>query len=106
MPVFSISTHRADRQVTVALAGELDLMTVGELDNALTDVASTKGVTDIVVDLADLSFTDSIGISALIRGRRLADQHGIHYAIVAATSVVRQVLDVTGVWDYLSAAER
>ena len=105
--MFSISTHHHDRQATIVLAGELDLMTVGQLDNALTDVASTEDVTDIVVDLADLTFTDSIGISALIRGRHLADQHGIHYEVVAATNVVRQVLDVTGVWDYLSsAAER
>jgi anti-anti-sigma factor len=102
MPVFSISTHHDGRQATIALAGELDLMTVGQLDNALTDVVSMTNMTNIVVDLADLTFTDSIGISALIRGRHLADQHGIHYEVVAATSVVRQVLDVTGVWDYLS----
>ncbi|HEU0238009.1 MAG TPA: STAS domain-containing protein [Micromonosporaceae bacterium] len=102
---FSISTRSENRHATVALAGELDLMTVGQLDTAL-DAVAAEDVTHIVVNLAELTFTDSVGISALIRGRRLADQRGISYEVVGATDLVRKLLDLTGVWAFLSSPSR
>jgi anti-anti-sigma factor len=47
------------------LAGELDMVSAGTLETELQ--ASLNGQSDVVLDVADLTFVDSTGIRALIR---------------------------------------
>jgi anti-anti-sigma factor len=88
----------------VAVAGELDLRTVGRLNTVLEDVASTDDVRRIVPDLTDLTFMDSLGIDALLRGRRLVDQRGVGYEITNTSDVIVRTPDLTGVWEHLSGS--
>jgi anti-sigma B factor antagonist len=58
-------TRQEDGPVTVlALAGELDLATTPQLDQALEEV---NGRGTIVLDLDDLTFIDSHGLHAIFR---------------------------------------
>jgi len=54
------------------------------------------------VDLAEVAFLDSSGIASLLKGRRIADGLGKAYWVTGATGIVREVLDLTGVWAHLS----
>lgn len=45
---------------------------------------------------------DSSGIALLLRGRREAQQHGVAYRIRGARGIVREVLELTGVWAHLA----
>ena len=60
--------------ITIALSGEMDLSTVGELDAAIRNAEHTV-IGQIVVDMTDLSFVDSTGLSVLLRARP-AEQGG------------------------------
>jgi anti-anti-sigma factor len=72
------------------------------LNAELTDAIQADDVTQICVDLSGVTFTDSTGVGSLIVGKQLATESGKLYEVVAADDLVRRVLDITGVWNYLS----
>jgi hypothetical protein len=51
---------------------------------------------NLVLDLADVPFIDTIGLSAVLDTRRAALDHGGTFAIRNPSSAVRRMLDVTG----------
>jgi anti-sigma B factor antagonist len=97
----SLSTTRDADTATVHIAGDVDLSTVAELDQALL-AAVTDDVTTVVIDLAAVTFIDSAGINTLLKSRRLADERERRFRITNAAGVVRDVLDLTGVLGHLS----
>jgi stage II sporulation protein AA (anti-sigma F factor antagonist) len=64
-----VETSRADGQATLRVAGELDLVSGEALDLAIRD-AEESDAARIVVDLRELSFIDSTGLSVLLAARR------------------------------------
>ena len=98
---FSVSIDfRADAAVVNA-EGEIDLLTAPRLESEIFDAIGAQ-TSAVVVDLSGVTFMDSSGISALLRGRRQADAHGKTYRVTGAVGTVQQVLDLTGVWAHLS----
>lgn len=78
--------------------GEIDLYTVPEFENAISGaLADVTKV--IVVDLTDISYLDSSGLSALIVAyKKLAAQGGDLYVIAPKEPpAVRRVLEITRV---------
>ena len=100
----SITSSRQNGSLTVTLAGEIDLLTVPGLNAELADAAADDSITKIRVDLCGVTFTDSTGIGSLVAGKQLATESGKQYDVVAARDVIRRVLDLTGVWTYLSSS--
>lgn len=99
----SVSTHHEpDGVVRIALAGEVDLATVVSLEQTVTATLDDPSTTSLVVDLEGLTFLDSTGISALLKGRRQADERTKGYRVTAAHGTVLQILEVTGVWHHLA----
>lgn len=86
----------------VSLNGEVDVVTVDQLDREIAAAIAAEQARRIVIDLSELAFIDSRGISALLRGRRLADAAGKPYRITGAKGRVREMLDVTGVSGHLA----
>jgi anti-sigma B factor antagonist len=97
----SLSTTSDADTITVHVAGDVDLSTVGELDRAML-TAVNGDVSSVVIDLAAVTFIDSAGINTLLKSRRLADELDRQFRVANATGVVRDVLDLTGVLDHLS----
>jgi anti-anti-sigma factor len=62
---FEITQARHGDRTTLAIVGELDMRTAQRLLDSLTHQCAT-GVTDVTVDLANLTFMDSSGLKALI----------------------------------------
>jgi anti-sigma B factor antagonist len=88
--------------VTVAPAGDVDLATGTSLDTAITTAVTGAGDRAVVVDLSAVTFLDSSGIALLVHGRRLAETSHVPYRVAGAHGVVREVLDLTGVWALLA----
>jgi anti-anti-sigma factor len=100
MPL-SLSTRRDADTATVHVSGDVDLATVVQLEVAIAAAAGDDAAT-VLVDLAEVGFIDSAGINTLLKARRTADGRGVRFAIVNATGIVREVLDLTGVLAHLS----
>ncbi|MEU7758780.1 STAS domain-containing protein [Micromonospora aurantiaca (nom. illeg.)] len=82
------------------LAGELDLGTAGELNSAI-DRLIAEGHRELLLDLTELTFCDSTGIAAFIRGDNLVAADGGWLRLTGATGRVARVLQVTGLVEVL-----
>jgi anti-sigma B factor antagonist len=78
----------------IVASGELDVQSVPELRERLTE-AIESGNTRVVVDIADVSFIDSLSLSALVGARRKLGENG-RLAIVATHEYVLLILQATG----------
>lgn len=99
----SLSVRHETGVAMVSIEGELDLASAGELESCLAELTGSP-VTGLVVDLTGVTFIDSAGINALLKGRRLAEAGGRAYRVCNASGLVREVLDVTGVWQHLTGS--
>src|SRR5436189_5034441 len=96
-PPFSIDVAQEGDRTSLTLQGELDLATVGELEDALR--TRLEAGEDVVVDLRGLAFMDSSGVRALVASHQSAQDHGGSLVIVRATrgNEVDRVIDVSGI---------
>jgi len=62
--------------VTVVVAGELDHYAAPQIRHMLDDLLRDPGVTDLVVDLENLTFMDSSGIGVLLGRLRILQSRG------------------------------
>jgi anti-sigma B factor antagonist len=62
---FQITQRLDGRRATLALTGELDMGTTGQLSSRVSEQLA-GGATDLTVDLTELTFMDSSGLRALI----------------------------------------
>jgi anti-sigma B factor antagonist len=95
-PEFSVDvTHEAGVRV-IAVRGELDMLTAPDFRSALDDVAKATGA--VLVDLCDVTFMDSTGLTALIRGRAHLVEQGRRVAVARADDgPVARLLELTAV---------
>ncbi|MBL7260606.1 STAS domain-containing protein [Paractinoplanes lichenicola] len=92
---FVTSLNNNGETATVALRGEVDVLTVDQVRSALSDALATRP-REIVVDLAGLVFIDSTGLGALIFGFQRARDAGIRFRLTGATPPVKQILVLSG----------
>ncbi|MET7968980.1 STAS domain-containing protein [Micromonospora sp. NPDC005305] len=99
---FTVTYGRRDGgPACLRLAGELDLATAPEL-NAAIDRLAAEGHRELLLDLAELTFCDSTGIAAFVRGDNLVTAAGGWLRITGATGRVARVLQVTGLAEVLN----
>jgi anti-anti-sigma factor len=92
----------ADRVVTVAVAGEVDLPHARDLVVALREVlAGTPAV--ISLDLSRVTFMDSTGIQVLMGARADAVKAGTEMKIQKTSAPVQRVLQLTGLLETFEA---
>src|SRR4051812_3643934 len=101
---FEVRTCPDRERVILAVAGELDLASVGALQAAL-DELSAAGWENIVLDLRELTFIDSMGLSLLLEADRAARLTGRSFAIVDGSPAVARLLAVVGLTDHFPRAE-
>ncbi len=85
----------------VRLLGELDMSTAPRLSDELVRLAS-DGPSMVTVDLSDLAFIDSTGLSVLITGLKRLRQQGGDLALRSPTPGTRKVLEITGLTEVFS----
>jgi len=92
--------------VTLAVRGEIDLTVAPDLLDAITCAGTTGSTLEVVVDLQRVTFLDSTGIAALMRGYQLLTEHGTRLRAVGGPDNVRTVLSVAGVAGVLGLSPR
>ena len=95
IPSFDLRVVRNGRAVHLAPCGELDIATTPELEEALAD-ATRDGITEIVLDLRELTFMDSTGLRALAQANLRADERGIALSIIRGPRPIERVLEISG----------
>lgn len=93
---FSVDTAELDGNAfVVTVSGEADMYTVPALEQALQGVVGLGG-TSVVLDLAEVSFMDSTGLSVLLRHDRKFRSLGGELVIVADDRRLLRTFEITG----------
>lgn len=91
----------ADDVCVVRALGEVDLTTVADLDSALRQVQG-NGDANVVLDLWDVTFIDSVGLGVLLSAKRRAQKGIGGFAVIAEPGgPVQTVFDLAGLTDSL-----
>jgi anti-anti-sigma factor len=96
----SISDHRSDVAV-LHLSGELDADTASQLHSMLADLLE-RPVPRIVVDLSDLKFCDSVGLSAFITSKQVIAARGGWLSFAGANPFLIQLMETVGLSRYFA----
>jgi anti-sigma B factor antagonist len=89
-----ITSERAQGSYVLRLHGELDLWTVPKLRMRLAE-ALERGTGPVVVDLAQVTFIDSTGLSALLNALRRLTRAGRRLLVTTQEGPVLRLLRMT-----------
>ncbi len=92
MELFGVTSYNVDKGRVVALRGELDASTSGELADHLIGPPGSL----VVVDLLGLTFIDSSGLGAIHAARRKVLEDGGNLVVCRPNPAVLRVLEITG----------
>jgi anti-sigma B factor antagonist len=95
-----VDITRVDSTDLVAVRGELDMASALALAGPLTDIAN-DGDGSVVVDLTDLLFMDSTGMSVLLNARRRLTRQGRGMLVVCPAGPVLRVFELTSMVETL-----
>ena len=96
-----VSVSGGEPGYEIHLLGELDMSTAPQLREELLRLAS-DGATMVTVDLSELAFVDSTGLSVLITALKRIRQQGGEMALRSPTPATRRVLEITGLTEVFS----
>src|SRR5438067_1991835 len=102
---FHVDVRRENRAAVLVVRGELDLATSPVLADALEQAAQSDAEL-VIVDLRELAFMDSSGLSVVVNAHRRAEETGRRFALVKGTQQVQQLLNLTSVADLLTIVDR
>lgn len=93
-----VTVERAEHRAVVVVAGEIEYGTAHSLRNALADVARDRAA-ELVVDLADVTFMDSTGLSLLLQVQARCENDGSRLVLRRPSARVLRLLGVSGLTD-------
>jgi anti-anti-sigma factor len=89
--------------VTLRVVGDVDYLTTPRFVLAVTEVlAKTPTLCELRIDLADLSFCDSSGLSGLLQIQRKTSAAGIRLCLDNRPAHLDRMLDLTGTLEQLT----
>jgi anti-sigma B factor antagonist len=89
-----ISTTEIDGKCLITVNGEIDLYSSPELRAAVTQ-AVPKAQDAVGIDLSGVAYMDSSGVATLVEGLRAASQSDRSFVLVAPSSPVMKVLQLS-----------
>ncbi|MBE8522705.1 STAS domain-containing protein [Amycolatopsis sp. H6(2020)] len=96
-----VTAHDSGGAVVLAVAGEVDLLSAPILgDNVTTALAGAPEL--LVIDLSEVSFLASIGITVLLEARRAAGTATRVRVVAPEAGVVDRTLRLTGLHEALA----
>ena len=100
MPLFAADRATdATGQDRLVVSGDVDLATAHEFVAAADACLASGAGGPLLLDLSDVTFIDSTGISALLEIRRAATNAGTDVVVVRQSAVVDRVLALAGITD-------
>ena len=93
-PELVLSESRIGHRLVLAAEGEVDIASADELRAALA-AAVHSGAVEIWLDLTDVEFMDSTGITAVVDARSQLD--GRRFAVICPPGPVRRVFEIAGI---------
>lgn len=100
---FRVEVRTDGRAAIIVVSGELDLASSPALESELEQVERSDSEL-LVLDLRELEFMDSTGLSVIVRAHRRLSDDGRSLCLVRGPQQVQRLLDLTGVAERLTLA--
>lgn len=94
MTILEVESEVRDGVAHVSLRGELDLSTVGKVDDELQKVEGSAPKV-VLLDLSSLTFLDSTGLRCVVRADERAREEGRRLVVVKGPEAVHRVFEIT-----------
>jgi anti-anti-sigma factor len=91
-----LATQTRGLAAIVRLGGTLDLHGAPELDREIERILRRTPTKEILVDLRQVEFMDSLGLRSLVRAHRLALRNRVPLWLVRGGAPVAHLLRITG----------
>ena len=101
---FGLEVSSEARATRIVISGELDLASGPELEAELARLRQSPPDV-LIVDLRQLDFMDSTGLSILVKAHQQAVEDGREFGLVRGTQQVQRLLELTGVTERLPMAD-
>ena len=102
---FRMEVQGQGRAIVLSVSGELDLASSPALQEELERAAASDSDL-LIIDLRELDFMDSTGLSVLVRAHQRAEEQGRQLAMVKGPQQVQRLLSLTGVADRMTLIDR
>jgi anti-anti-sigma factor len=93
---FTCQVSREEGQAVVSPRGELDMATVGAVEQELKQLRGT-GVDAIVLDLGGLTFMDSSGLHLIMRWANEASKDGFAFEVEPGPPTVQRIFELAAI---------
>jgi anti-sigma B factor antagonist len=90
---FGMQEYRAAGIITMAVQGELDLLTAPKLAGRIGELLRAEPG-DVVLDLGETEFIDSAGLSILLNVQRRLERRGGQLRVICDEGPVRRVIEL------------
>ncbi len=94
-PTLSLTVQHRDLESFISLSGELDLSSAPPLRELLASVFTEDPPRRLVLDLTDLIYLDSTGLSVFVTAHKRAGGSGIEFCLANPNASVRRLLQIT-----------
>jgi anti-anti-sigma factor len=95
-PELALSGRRTPAEAVVTVAGEIDMMTVGQLATVINTILNDSPPPRILLDMAGVTFCDSQGLGTLVVLSRKATTAQSCLVLTNVADFLLRVLDITG----------
>jgi len=100
---FEMRIKTEEAMTVVELVGDLDFQTARQLREKLIEFHA-EGINDVCLDMGELEFIDSSGLSVLVAGLKRLRNGGGDLTLRSVSDQTRRVLEVSGLSRVLSIA--
>lgn len=94
MALLEFTTETEGTTVRIALEGELDIASAGQVERELTRVERDAPAT-VMLDLRKLAFMDSTGLRIVVSADARAREHGRRLVVVRGPEAVQRIFRMT-----------
>jgi anti-sigma B factor antagonist len=101
---FRVDVRTEGEATVIAVSGELDLASSPMLEERIAQAFASPSPL-LILDLRELEFMDSTGLSVLIRAHQTAQEADRKLYLVKGPPQVQRLLSLTGVGERLSVLE-
>lgn len=95
-----ITKEQNGSELIIRLSGRLSISEAKELEKIVR--SDLSGITDLTFDFRELSHVASAGLRVLFTAQEMMDQSGGSMKLVSVNNVVREVLRVTGMDQFMT----
>ena len=85
--------NKKDGSLTIAVSGRIDTVTAPEFEKVIFD--NIEGVSELILDLKELTYTSSAGLRVLLKAQKAMNAQGKMKLTNVCEDVV-EVLEMTG----------